>query len=427
MKLPILLAKGIKRKAYDALSLDILDERFKILSINYIFVMVYFTLESVFVNTLILRVFDGDMHVVLVYRAFTFGFSAVGMNLPPVFWRKMNPIACIRIAGALYVLLFLSLFAGLNHLSHFIYLIGAVSGLTVGLYFSGHLVLFTNYTTQQNRAKGVAIMSITQGVTTLIMPLISGAVIGFMPGMIGYRIMFGIAIATVLAQITFIRRLPPVQTEQKKSDLGVAVRLVFDRLLLRVMMVMEFARGLRDGVFAFFLNIVLFEIVNSESLVGFNTFLAGMASITAAWLYGRIATPQRRVPIVWTCVTTLVIFCSMLLFALTPLTIILFSIINAFFVQIIINCAMNNSFDIIGQSEETRAVMTELLGFRDIFMMSGRIVGIVIVGLFPATLRGYVHAMLTLTAGQYILASLLYVCRRISDKEQSRMPETQSG
>lgn len=427
MNLPIQLARGLKRKAYDALSLDRMNDKFKILAINYIFLMVYFTLESVFVNTLILRVSGGDMHAVLLYRAFTFAFSAIGMNLASVFSHKISSVTAIRVAGALYVLLFSILFVGMERVYSFIYFVGAISGLAGGFYFSGHVVLLTNYTTQQNRAVGIAIVTITQGVTTLLMPLISGIVIGLMPYMIGYRVMFGFAIAAVLAQVSFMRKLSPVPGAQKKSEMRFALNLIFERTILRAMLTMEFVRGLRDGVFAFFLNIVLFEIVKSESLVGFNTFLAGLAAILAAWLYGRLVTPRNRAPIVAAGITALLVFCSMLLLSLTTLTIILFSIINAFLAQIIVNCAMNNSFDIMGQDETTRGVLTELLGFREIAMMCGRIGGVVVVSLFPSTLRGYVYAMLTLTAIQYIMAFMLYVCRRISDREQGQALEAGNG
>ena len=427
VNLPVLLARGVKRKISNALSLDIMGDKFNILAINYVFLMVYFTLESVFVNTLILRVSDGDMSVVLTYRAFTFAFSAVGMNLASVFPRKINSIRAMRISGVLYVILFSVLFFGMEHLSHFIYLVGILSGIAVGLYFAGHLVLFNNYTTAQNRAAGIAIVTVTQGVTTLTMPLISGLVIGFMPGMIGYRVMFGVAIATVLAQVSSMRKLTPVQSEQKKSRIGFTFCLIFKRPVLRTMMSMDFSRGLREGVFAFFLNIVLFEIVNSESLVGLNTFLAGLASILAAWLYGRLVTPRRRAPLAAACVTVLFVFCSSLLFVLSPLTIILFSIVNAFLAQLIINSGMNCSFDIMGQTQETRSVMSELLGFREAFMMSGRIIGIMVVGLFPANLQGYVHAMLALTAVQYLSAILMFVCHRLFEKEQRRALEACDG
>jgi len=420
VNLPILFLKGVGRKISDALGLELMGDKFKALALNYLIFMIYFTLESVFINTLLLRVSGGDIQSVLIYRALTFAFSAVAMNLASAFSRTLDSIRIIRAASALYVLMFVTLLFATESLFLLIYVIGALSGLAGGFYWAGHIVLLTNYTTQQNRAVGIAIITVSQGVMALLMPLVSGAVIGFMPGMVGYRVMFVIAILAVFVQVLSMRKLTPVEAEQKKSDFGRAARLCFGRLILRIMLALEFARGLRDGVFAFFLNIVLFEIVSSESLVGFNSFLAGVASIVAAWLYGKVITVRNRGQVAGLCVTALMLFCAMLLFVLNPLTIILFSLVNTFLAMFINNSAMNNSFDVFGFNDETRSMMTELIGFREIALVAGRVGGIVVVSLFPANLQGYVHAMLTLTAVQYVVALLLYISRRVSDRERTR-------
>ena len=413
MKLPILLAKGIGRRVYDALGLEKMGDKFQALTINYTFLMVFFTLEMVFVNTLILRVSGRGIYGVLLYRVFSYAFSAVVMNVVSVFSRKINPIMAIRVSCGLYVLLFSVLFIGMERLASFIYFFGALTGMASGLNFSGHVVLLTNYTTQQNRSVGVAVITVIQGVMALFIPLVFGMVIGFLPGMSGYRVMFGVAMGVVLAQVSFVRKLTPVHTTQEKGEFKLALGLISRQLILRVMLVAEFARGMRDGVFAFFLNIVLFQIVNSEILVGFNTFLAGSASISAAWLYGKIGTPRNRAPLVGICVSILIVFCSILLFSLSPLTILMFSIINSFLAQMISNSTMNNSYDILGSDDERRSVMAGLLGFREIFLMSGRICGVVVVSLFAAAAEGYVYAMLTLTAIQYIVAVLLYIAIKL--------------
>jgi len=423
MNIPILFIKGVKRKVLDALGLEMMGEKFKALALNYLIFMIYFTLESVFINTLLLRVSGGDISAVLIYRALTFAFSAVAMNLASAFSRKLDAIRVIKLASILYVIMFAILLVGTESLTLIIFVISALSGMAGGFYWAGHIVLLTNYTTQSNRAVGIAIITVSQGAMALLMPLISGTVIGFLPEMAGYRVMFGLAIVAIFVQALSMRKLTPVAAEHKKSEFGRAFKLCVGRVLLRVMLFLEYFRGMRDGVFAFFLNIVLFEIVNSESLVGFNSFLAGIASIAAAWLYGKVITPRNRGQVAAICVSALLVFCSILLFALNPVTIILFSVVNVFLAMFINNSAMNNSFDIFGLNEEHRSVMTEIIGFREIALVSGRISGIVIVSLFPATLRGYVYAMLTLTAAQYLVAILLYLSRQVIDKQQAMEAE----
>jgi len=317
----------------------------------------------------------------------------------------------------LYAAAFVILFFGMDHMGSLMHLVGALIGAAGGIYFLGHNMLLTHYTTPQNRALGLSIMTVIQGGMALLMPLVSGLVIGVSPGMIGYRVMFGLAIGAIIAQISFVRKLSAVAATPKKGQLRFALGLVWKRLTLRLMLLLELVRGLRDGVFMFFLNIVLFEIVASESIVGLNAFLAGGASIVAAWLYGRIATPRNRAGLVAISACAAVGFSALLLLNMGPFTIILLSVVNAFLAMIVMNSSVNTSFDILGQDEASRSVMTELMAIREVPMQVGRLSGIVVVGLFPATLLGYVHAMLVLSATLFAVALLLHIIRLVRENE----------
>jgi len=398
-----------------------MSDKFGVLALNLIFLMAYFNLEGIFVNTLLLRVSGGEMQVVLVYRAVTFVFSAMGMWIATLFSGKINSVMAIRLGCVLYATAFMILFFGMDHLTSLMYVVGALIGAAGGIYFLGHNMLLTHYTTPQNRALGLSIMTIIQGALALLMPLVSGFVIGTVPGMLGYRIMFGAAICAIIAQISFARKLSPVEVVAKKGQLRVAFRLILGRLTLRLVLLLEFFRGLREGVFAFFLSIVLFEIVASESIVGVNAFLAGAATIVAAWLYGRISTPSNRAGLVGICACVAVGFCALLLLNLGPFAIIMFSIINAFLTMLVMNSVVNTSFDILAHDEASRSVMTELMAFRELPMQTGRLGGILVVGLFPATLLGYIHAMLTLSATLFIVALLLHMIRRVREKEAEQV------
>jgi len=397
-----------------------MNDKFGVLALNLFILMAYFNLEGIFVNTLLLRVSDGDMQVVLVYRGVTFVFSAVGMWIATLFSGKINSVMAIRLGCVLYAAAFVILFFGMDHMGSLMHLVGALIGAAGGIYFLGHNMLLTYYTTPQNRANGLAIMTIIQGTLALLMPLISGLMIGAVPGMLGYRIMFGASIAAIIAQISFARKLSPVQSAPQKSKMRFTLRLISGRLTLRLMLILEFFRGLREGVFAFFLSIVLFEIVASESIVGVNAFLAGAASIAAAWLYGRISTPTNRAVMVGISACAAVAFSALLLITLGPFTIILLSIVNAFLNMIVANSVINTSFDILAHDQDSRSAMTELMAFRELPMQIGRLGGIVVVGLFPATLLGYVHAMLLLSSTLFLVALLLFIIHRVRENEAKR-------
>lgn len=421
------LLRGIRRKCIDVLGLDLMSEQFSMLALNYVFIMIYYTLEIVFVNTLLFRVSGGDMYSVLTYRGITFACCAVGMNICAAFAGRIPPIRAMKIAGGMYLALFGVMLFGMEDLSSLMYVMGALSGLGQGFYWSGHNVLLTLYSTPRNRAVGLGIVGIIQGVMTLLVPLISGWVIQLMPEMIGYRVMFGIAMGVVAVQFYFMNKLQPVARKHKPHDFRFAFKLVTHKLTLKLMLAFEMVRGLRDGAFAFFLNMVLFEIVTSESLVGFNSFLTGVVSIIAAWAFGKLTTPETRVRNSAIAVAGLFGFCLLLLLKVNAAIIILFGVVNTFLSFFLNNSAVSYTFDLVGQNETLRGVMTELMGFRQTALDIGRVSGLVIISLFPKNLSGYISAMLVLTGVQFLTVFLLYLTKRVQERKLHRpAPEAEA-
>ncbi|MDR2908890.1 MAG: MFS transporter [Oscillospiraceae bacterium] len=411
------LIGGIRRVAVNWLSLDRMEDRFNVLALNYFFLMIYYTLESVYLNTLLLRISGNDMYVVFTYRCLYFATSAVGNLFCSAFSKRIHPVFAVRAGGMAYAAMFLVLFALTNSLTlPLMYFIGTLSGLAGGIYWAGHNVLLTHYTSPGNRGLGLGICGTIQGILTLVVPLVSGLVIDSMPGMSGYRLMFGVAVATIIIQARFMKRLETVTRSHRPREFLFAFKLAFKRLSLRMMLASEFVRGFRDGVFTFFLNILLFEFISNEFLVGFNSFLSGVLSILGNQVYGKIATQERRPRLTALATTVLFLLACVLLLSLNAGTVVFFTVVNAFCSYFIVNSVMNNSFDLFAGNETLRSVMTELMGFRELALDVGRISGIVVVALFPKNGAGYVYAMLTLIASQYAVPLLLSAMRRIENR-----------
>ena len=414
------LLKGIRRKTIDFLGLDLLSKQYATLALNYVFIMVYYTVETVFVNTLIYRVTDGNMYSVLLYRGLAYLFSAIGMNICSAFSRVITPVRAIKIAGIFYILLFTLMFGWMNHLESLMYYIGALAGLSMGMYWSGHNVLLALYTTPRNRAAGIGITGIISGVMNLTLPLVLGVVLQRMPEMTGYRVVFAISIATILVQFYFMNQLTPVERKHRPRDYVFAVKLVVRKLSLRAMMLIEFFRGIREGAFSFFLNMLLFTLITDEALVGFNSFLTGVFSISAAWVFGRVVTPTRRVKLALVSIVGIFLVCASLLLRLSVPTVLLFGVINTFLAYFFNNIGAHICFEAMGENQMLRNVITELTGLREAALGAGRIAGLLILVCFPKTLEGYLYAMLTLTGSQFITVALMWWVQNILNRKERR-------
>lgn len=413
------LLRGIKRRTIEMLSLDRMSEKYQVLAVNYIFLMLYSTLESVFVNTLLYRI-SSDISIVIFYRGMVFVVTAVAMQFAAYMGQKKTPLATIRLGSVLYFLSYLALFLFLDYMAQIMYLAATLTGLGAAFYWSGHNLLVTHYTTKDNRDIAISILGIIQGVMTLCVPVVSGFVIAWMPGTTGYRVMFGIGMLSVGAQLYFQKFLAHVEQKKHTSEIRLALKLLTRKVSYRLMMGYEFIRGFRDGAFAFILNMLLFEIITDESLVGINTFLTGVMAIIGSWVYGKFVTPRMRARYSVIATIILVVSCGSLLLLMNAATVITFSIINAFFILFIVYSCNNFTYDVISQNETTRKCMGEVLAIREGSIALGRVCGLIVVMLFPRTQLGYIQAMLLLTVAQALAALFQKLTEKVLIRNRAR-------
>lgn len=416
------LIYGIKRRTVEMLSLDSVSEQYHILAANYIFLVIYTTLESVFVNTLLYRI-TPDISIVILYRGITYVSSAVTMQFAAYIGHKKTPVTVIRLGGLLYLAMYAVLFFGMDYMRVLMFVTATLAGMGGAFYWSAHNTLVTHYTTAYNRDIGISILCIIQGVGALLVPIISGSVISFTESVfgspnIGYRVMFGLGMLTVVAQVRYQRKLPPVVQNEHRSELKLALRFFRREAAYKLAMCYEFLRGFRDGTFGFILNMILFQIITAESLVGLNAFLTGIMTIAGAWAYGRFVKRDLRVRYTLIATTAMMVFCALLLVLSNAPLVMLFAMVNSFFALFISNVTSNTTIDVITRDEMSRKCIAESVAIREIFLAIGRVGGLVIFMLFPSSMLGRITAMLILTASQYLIALFIKLVVRSANTPQ---------
>lgn len=419
------LVYGLKRHTVEILSLDSMSEKYHVLAVNYIFLVIYTTLESVFVNTLLYRI-TPDISIVILYRGIAYVFSAITMQFAAYIGQKKTPLTVIRLGGVLFLIMYAVLFFGMDHMRTLMYVTAALAGMGGAFYWSGHNTLVTHYTTAYNRDVGVSILCIIQGIGALLVPIFSGSVISFTESVfgsptIGYRVMFGLGMLAVIGQVRYQRKLPPVVQLEHHSEIKLALGLFRKEIAYKLVLCYEILRGFRDGAFGFILNMILFQIITSESLVGFNAFLTGIMTIFGAWAYGKLVKPHLRVQYTLIATTVMLVFCALLLFKSNAPVVMLFAMVNSFFALFVVNVAANTTIDVITRDKTSRKCIAESVAIREVFLTVGRVGGLFVFTLFPAGMAGWVSAMLILTASQYLIALFLRLTARSMEAARSTM------
>ena len=145
-----------------------------------------------------------------------------------------------------------------------------------------------------------------------------------------------------------------------------------------------------------------------------------MFSISAAWVFGRVVTPTRRVKLALVSIGGIFLVCASLLLRLSVPTVLLFGVINTFLAYFFNNIGAHICFEAMGENQMLRNVITELTGLREAALGAGRIAGLLILVCFPKTLEGYLYAMLTLTGSQFITVALMWWVQNILNRKERR-------
>lgn len=343
--------------------------------------LVFARLPSVFLNTLLLGQ-SQEINVVLLYNAVFFVCGAISMVIAAnvLHATSSGVTGIIGILG--YNMLYLALVILGNSASQYFVLLGVLTGLADGFYWISYGHLLTETTDMHNRDSGLAIISIFGSVVSLIIPLISGAIISLIGGLKGYNTVFLMAfIVSVLTAVLALRLPKNHSTEKQKVSYGKTFKVVFGNKKLLYALLGQGCKGIREGAFTFILGIVLYQLISNEFVIGLNTFLSAIAAIISYMIMSRLLNLKNRIVYMGAAVVVLSIIAGVSAWWISPLMIFIFSFINMFFCGFIENSCYTTFLDMLQLVPEALNHRPEILAMNECFLVTGRLIGL---GIFIA-------------------------------------------
>lgn len=379
----------------------------------YLFLLVHtlfwiFTrIPSTFINTLLMNQ-TGDVNSTLLYNGAIFAacgcmmlFSAQIMH-----WTEARITALIGIAG--YNILYLCYVLFQKNVGDYYMLFGLFNGMADGFYYISYGRMVLNYTQPGNRDSGMGIISILTAAVNLTVPFLAGSLITVIGGSKGYAAIFALAFFTAFCTLLAVGRLPKEGKKEKKEHVRY---LAFTRLMKKNPQIFfgllgETFKGIREGTFLFILNILLYQLVKNEFLIGINSFLTGAASICCFWFMSHFIKPWNRRKYMCIAIVILSVFSLLCLEYLSPGMVMVFTVVNAFFAGMIEISCYTTFFDVSQNTEEAGNYEPELLAFHEIFVVFGRCMGLCAFGLVNtlsgAAVRAQIFSLFILTVIQFI-------------------------
>lgn len=381
--------------------------------------LVFTRIPSVFINTLLMNQ-TGDVNATLFYNGAIFAACALTMlfSAQIMHWTECRITAAIGIIG--YNLLYLCYVLFQSYIGEVYLLFGLFNGMADGFYYISYGRMVLAYTEIENRDSGMGIINTFSAVVNLSVPFLAGGIISVIGGTKGYVTVFVLAFTVAFCTLLAVFHLP----KEKKKESKVSVHyLRFIKLLKRKPHILwsllaETVKGIREGTFLFILNIILYQLIRKEILVGFNSFLTGLASICCFWFMSHFIRPGNRRKYMIKAVMILLTANFLCIYAVTPVVIMLFSVINSFFAGMLEVSCYTTFFDVTESIEEMQEYTPELLAFHEVFVVSGRCIGLlffaVINTLSGATVKSQVFSLFVLTFIQFFT---VYCCKKASEVE----------
>ncbi|MBP1587189.1 MAG: hypothetical protein ILO53_02155 [Clostridia bacterium] len=388
-------------------------------------IMAIISLLSLFINTFIVRA-SGGMDHALVYNMVTFGAQPAFMVLAVVLSRKVSPGFSQRLGFVFYGLLFAFIIAvGESSATDWFMVPALLRAAGAGFYYVSYSFQIIEYTTDDNRDAASGISGTISSVIALILPLSAGFLLSDFSGTFtGYRIFFVALLGISTLGFVFSLRLSPlrksIDTADRRTHLAEAFKGLTGTGTGVKILFITFFKGLRSGALSFFVEILIFNAIKSESLLGINASLGKIAAILAAVVYGVTVTPRRRAGSVAITSGVIIAAACALFLRLDWITLIIFSVLNTGLAIFITEPELTLYFTLIAETRELKGLAGEVHTVNEIFLAAGEVVGIGLTLLlgrfFPGSGAASIVAIILLTASQFICAGFIHVLEKDLEK-----------
>lgn len=397
------------------LSIDFIPVNFRRFSVVHTGFIVSTLFSGTFIHIFLTRLAD-NIYVVMLFSMIVYSTTGAMMLLAAVFLRHKSPAFLMRIGFGFYLALFALLIVLRENSVKVMPLMGLLQGSGAAFYWICYFYLYTEYTTNNNRDVSGSFIALLTSLSQVTVPLLSGFIISRFLGFTGYIIVFSLAFLGMLFAASFSATLAPVEPAfvmGSRPKHGKTLKLILtDRRYLRGFLA-EGSKGVRDGVFQFFLNVILYKLVRNELLVGFNSFFSAFLSLLGIWVMSKVLKPGLRIRAMTAAVTILSFFGLIFAFRMHAFTVILLNVVNAG-VYPFFNYSETNIFlHLLQKMPYTAECQPEFFGFREVFLGLGRCLGLSMLLLVPLdNWRIYGIAMVGLTLFQYVTVVLCRMCEK---------------
>ncbi|SFJ00087.1 MFS transporter [Thermoflavimicrobium dichotomicum] len=290
--------------------------------------------------------------------------------------KKVDRVITIRLGVGIQAVFYLTVLLLGTKASLYAPWLGTFLGMGLGFFWLGSNVLYFEITERHNRDQYNGLNGLLGSLAGMIAPFVSGWIITRVNQFTGYRIIFGLSLAIFLAAVVvsfFLKKreakgkfcLPPILAQafhRKNPWFWVNCAMV--------------AHGLREGVFVFFIGLLVYMTTRNELTLGTYFTISYLVSFISFYFIGKWLKPEWRNQAILFGAFMMGLVLVPFVWKLNSWTMFIYGIGASLFYPIYYAPLTSLVFDLIGQNEEAVKMRVEYVVLRELMLNAGRLIGL---------------------------------------------------
>lgn len=342
---------------------------------------------SIFVSVY-LWINSQDFLVVCRYHATLYFVTPIFFLLAGWYSQARDRSHVYRLGLVLHAVFYATLLSLGEHSAEYPIFLGAMLGMTWGIYWAGANTFNFDVTRQGKREYFIGLVSSVGGVVSLLSPIVSGIIIRYASTpRAGYHTIFTLVIFLYIVSFILSFLMPPDNVRRPYRIL----RALFPRKDQRDWQLMMLASASMAGsfnIFPFVLGLLMYMRTGDELSVGGYASFQALASVIVAFFVGRTVTPRTRRGFMRWGVLMLLAAGAVMVFQVSIATLFLFGLLRSVSGPLFGIPYGGLRYDIIAESAEDPAERIEYIAAWEVPLAIGRVLMMFLVMAVYDQLRG---------------------------------------
>ncbi|MGQ8871334.1 MFS transporter [Paenibacillus sp. TSA_86.1] len=292
--------------------------------------------------------------------------------------KEHNKMSALRLGIALSGMFYmLVLWTGASAVD-WIWPLGLLLGCALGLFWIAFNVVYFEITDRENRDLFNGWVGLLGSMTGIIGPWFSGFLISRMADNTGYRLIFTVSLVIYIIAVFFSFFLKKRKVSGTYRWSEPIRQLSVAKSPWRPLAMGLFAQGVREGVFAFLIALLVYLATTQEYKLGQFSLITSAVALASYWAAGKWFKPQYRTKGMLTGSVLLLLALFPLLWKVTYGTLLFMGIGSAIAMPLYILPMIAAGFDMMGTSGENVEKRVELVVLRELCLMTGRLFGLTV-------------------------------------------------